>query len=70
MNLEDYLIDLDEEYTPIEAQEDITDPLVKENKERASRNRYSARNRAKMANRNRFLNQKRKLLHLDDETGD
>lgn len=70
MNLEDYLIDLDEEDAPIEAQEDITDPLVKENKERASRNRYSARNRAKMANRNRFLSQKRKLLHIDDETGD
>ena len=71
MNLEDYMIDLEEDpVDEITAEEDITDPTVRENKEKASRQRYAARNRTNITNRNRFLSQKRKLLHLDDETSE
>lgn len=71
MNLEDYLIDLEEDpVDDITAEEDIMDPTVRENKEKASRQRYAARNRTNITNRNHFLRQKRKLLHLDDETSE
>lgn len=68
-NLEDLFIDLDEE-PEIDALEDVVDPGVKENIEKARRKRYQARNRAKHGNRSRYLAQKKKLLHLDDETSD
>ena len=68
-NLEDLFIDLDEELE-INALEDVVDPGVKENIEKAKRQRYQARNRAKHGNRSRFLAKKKKLLHLDDGTSD
>lgn len=72
MNLEDYFIEMNED--SIEAEEysvSTSDPIVRENKQKAARQRYGAKNRAKNANRKRYLDQKKKLLHLDDnETSD